>query len=176
MNFSQSLQSKIAARQVRDSSVIGTSDILRQQAFERIKPIHDAVSAMVESLATNSAFAAVFGHAPAIEFKWSDVNPSGGRIVVSGPIGSFHIGMIHWPAYLKRAAQTKLKLSIHPSAALGKILGCGFAYGNATPVEGYLEDLSGFLVSCEDMIAEFLADVVVMTDLETGLEASTPDA
>jgi hypothetical protein len=170
------LQSKIAARQVRDSSVIGTADILRQQAFERIQPIHEAVSSMVENLATNAAFATVFGRAPAIDFKWSDVNPSGGRIVVSGPISSFHISTSYWPAYLKRSAQTKLKLSIHPGAALGKILGCGFAYGSATPVEGYVEDLSGFLVNCEDMIAEFLADVVVMTDLETGLEASSPDA
>jgi len=165
MAFSQTLQAKIAARQVSESSVIATADILRQQAFDRIKPVYDAVSATVQGLAGNDIFASVFGSEPEVVFKWSDINPSGCHLVVRGPIGSFSIIISHWPALMNKPSQTKLKLTIHPGSVLSKILGCGFAYGSATPVEGYIDDLSGFLVDCEDMLAEFLADVVTMTNI-----------
>jgi hypothetical protein len=166
MNFSTSLQSKIAARHVHGSSVMTVADTLRQQAFDRIKPLHDAVFAMAERLAVDPIFAAGFGDEPDVEFRWNVISPSLCSLIVSGPVGSFRVQVSHRPAFLKHAARTSLKLNISPSWALAKMLGCGHFYATATPVEGDAEDLSGFLVASEDMIAEFLADVVTRGDVD----------
>jgi hypothetical protein len=155
------LRTKINARRAHGSQVTATAEQLRQQAFERVRDVHDAVAEMATRLAQDPIFAAGFGATPKPAFKWSAETPQLSSIEVDGVVGYFVVQTCCESASQGKAERVSLTLRICPEWALTKVLGCGWLYAEATPVEGDADDLSGFLVVVEDMLAEFLADVVV---------------
>ena len=160
MDFSALVQAKIAARS-RGASTVGVAvEMLRQQAFERIRPLHDALAEMVNRLAEDPIFAAAFGPSPTLELQWA--KDAAERITLSfrGPVGEVSVMAVRWDVP-GRADRIQCELFICPEISLQGPLGCGWRYGEATPVCGELEDTQGFVVATEDMIAEFLADIAV---------------
>ena len=61
----------------------------------------------------------------------------------------------------RRRDTSPIHMRIKPAYELCDALGCGCSYAEATPVTGTAVDVTGFLVAAEDLLAEFLADVVV---------------
>lgn len=162
MSFGDILRAKVYARRKKASTVEATATTLRDQAFDRHRDIYDAVVGMAGRLAQDPIFAAGFGTMPNAEFN-HEIDGLGEdiRIDVQGPVGSLSVIIDEQPATSLRPAQTLLRLRIKPAHDLCGALGCGWTYAEATPVTGTTADVSGFIVAVEDLLAEFLADVVV---------------
>lgn len=128
---------------------------------------------MTARLGQDPVFATGFGAEPTIQFKWSPECPDLACFEVKGPVGVIMVQFRNPPAFLERPAKTKLILRICPERTLAKAFGCDFFYAGATPVEGDIIDISGFLVAAEDMLAEFLADVAVSPMTEKFLPGAT---
>jgi len=162
VSFTDSLRAKIAARRSNGSSVRAVAEALRQQAFERIRPVPEAVVGMAERLASDPVFAAAFGVAPKPVFSWSAETPNLSTLKFDGTVGSFYVVITTIPGLPELQPKTVLQLHIWPDWSLAKMLGCGRSrYAEASPVEADIGDIAGFLVAVEDMLAEFLADVFV---------------
>ena len=162
MSFGDLLRAKVDARRRTGSTVGAAARTLRDQAFDRHRDTWDAVAGMARRLAQNPVFAAGFGTVPEVEFR-HEVDSLGEdiRIEVQGPVGSFSVVIAERPATPWRPAHTELRLRIKPAYELCDALGCGWTYAEATPVTSTTEDVPGFLVAAEDLLAEFLADVVM---------------
>ncbi len=162
MSFGDILRAKVDARRKRGSTVEATARTLRDQAFDRHRDTYDAVIGMAGRLAQDPVFAAGFGTMPNAEFR-HEVDSLGEdiRIDVQGPVGSFSVIIVEQPVTPRWPAQTRLRLRINPAHDLCSALGCSWTYAEATPVTGTTADVSGFIVAAEDLLAEFLADVVV---------------
>ena len=131
---------------------------------------------MVRRCAEDPVFAAGFGPAPEVKFTWLQDSRGGfGHFEVKGPAGSLDLQVHETEATAWRPTRTRLTLATHPELGLDEVLGCGWTYAAATPVEGTPADLSSFIVAAEDMIVEFLADVAVSPVAAKFLPGFTPD-
>lgn len=161
MSFSDLLREKVEARRLHGSAVRVAAETLQEQAFERIRAVHDAVADMTARLARDPVFAAAFGSRPTPTFRWSADNPRISSLEVKGPVGSFKIKVHDLSEFSRESVGKKVWLQIQPDWAVATEIGSGYIYADATPVEGDTTDLAGFVVAVEDMLAEFLADAMV---------------
>ena len=161
MDFSELVRGKIEARRQAYSVAKAAADALRTQALEPIRPVHDALTAMIERLARDPIFASGFGSAPKIEFKWPAESETLPVLWVYGRVGYLRVAVSKPLSFSEEQVPGSLELVIHPDWRVAEVLGKSGNYGDAAPVQGTVDDIPGFFAAAEDMIAEFLADVAV---------------
>ena len=131
----------------------------RAYSFLTIKAV-DEERRLIRGVATTPTPDRVGDIVEPIGVKFTNPMPFLWQHFHDAPIGTVFVWVVERSRLDGRSVRT-LALRIMPDWPLANALGCGTFYAEATPVESDIADLPGFLVAAEDMLAEFLADVLI---------------
>jgi hypothetical protein len=160
MDFDELLRSKIAARQSTRSAAALSEELLRQRALDRIRPLYDAVVEMAGRLGRNPVFARAVGGRPKVVLSPVKSDPNFAALVLHGETGIFRFVVHHSRGNPDDTpGDSRTEFAIDPDLPVRRALRCGWTYAESIPVHGTMNDVAGFIVAVEDMIAEYLADL-----------------